>query len=240
MIETGAHRILLWGASSKARILAAMVEELGAGEITAIYDPTREVSGFDSPAVFTNDPAMLDTLMPTLTAAVIAIGAAHGAARFATARSLEGAGLSGLSLCHPRAWCDPTAKVGAGLQLMPGAIIHKFCELGEQVIVNTNATIDHECQIGHGCHIMGSAAIAGRVRIGDHATIGTNATILPDLHIGAGAYIGAGAVVTRDVPPGAVMVGVPARHVRDLPPIAKAIGLYDAAQPSSKYRPGEG
>jgi acetyltransferase-like isoleucine patch superfamily enzyme len=49
------------------------------------------------------------------------------------------------------------------------------------------------------------------VEIGAFATIGTNATILPRIKIGQGAFVGAGAVVTRDVPDGRVVAGVPAR-----------------------------
>jgi acetyltransferase-like isoleucine patch superfamily enzyme len=98
--------------------------------------------------------------------------------------------------------------------VMPGAVIHKFAEVGSYCIVNTNSTVDHECLIGDGVHIMGSAAVAGRVEIGDYVTIGTNATILPDLKIGSGAYVGAGAVVTHDVEPYSVVVGVPARKIK--------------------------
>jgi acetyltransferase-like isoleucine patch superfamily enzyme len=48
-------------------------------------------------------------------------------------------------------------------------------------------------------------------RVGRRASIGSNATILCGISIGEGATIGAGSVVTRDVPPGAVVAGVPAR-----------------------------
>jgi acetyltransferase-like isoleucine patch superfamily enzyme len=48
------------------------------------------------------------------------------------------------------------------------------------------------------------------------ATIGANATILPGLTIGEKAMIGAGAVVTKDVPPGAVMIGNPSKIVRQI------------------------
>jgi acetyltransferase-like isoleucine patch superfamily enzyme len=52
-------------------------------------------------------------------------------------------------------------------------------------------------------------------RVRRRASIGSNATILPGLTIGEGAMIGAGAVVTRDVPDHAIVVGVPARIVGD-------------------------
>jgi len=61
---------------------------------------------------------------------------------------------------------------------------------------------------------MGGSVVTGRVRIGDYATIGSNATILPDLEVGEGAFVGAGAVVTKNVPDGAVVGGVPARPHR--------------------------
>jgi acetyltransferase-like isoleucine patch superfamily enzyme len=58
--------------------------------------------------------------------------------------------------------------------------------------------------------------------IGAGAQIGVNVTILPYVHIGAGALIGSGSVVTRDIPPGTVAYGNPAkvhRYVTDLPNI---------------------
>ena len=61
---------------------------------------------------------------------------------------------------------------------------------------------------------MGNAAIAGKVEVGDYATIGTNATILPFVKVGEGAFVGAGAVVTKDVEPYSVVVGVPAKAIR--------------------------
>ena len=52
------------------------------------------------------------------------------------------------------------------------------------------------------------------VRIGVGADIGTNAVVLPGVTIGRGSVVGAGAVVTKDVPPFAIMAGVPARFLR--------------------------
>ncbi len=58
--------------------------------------------------------------------------------------------------------------------------------------------------------------VRGRIIVGDDAWIGTGAIILPSVTIGECAIIGAGAVVTEDVPPYAVVAGVPAKLVRYL------------------------
>jgi acetyltransferase-like isoleucine patch superfamily enzyme len=58
------------------------------------------------------------------------------------------------------------------------------------------------------------AVLAGEVVVGDYASVGTNATVMPRIKIGSDAVIGAGAVVTRDVPDRAVVVGNPARILR--------------------------
>jgi len=55
------------------------------------------------------------------------------------------------------------------------------------------------------------------VRIGRHCWLGAGAIVLPGVTIGDGAVVGAGSVVTRDLPPGMVCVGVPARPVRERP-----------------------
>ena len=99
---------------------------------------------------------------------------------------------------------------------MPGAVIHKFCSIGDYCVVNTNATVDHECMIGNGVHIMGGASIAGQVEIGDFSTIGTNATVLPNIRIGKHSYIGAGALVNKDVNDYEVVVGVPEKRFENM------------------------
>ncbi len=76
------------------------------------------------------------------------------------------------------------------------------------------------------------------VRVGRAARIGANVTILPGVHIGAHAVIGAGAVVTKDVAPGAVVIGTAARQVKTIDELVCPAGLnhrpYEPEPPSLK------
>ncbi len=61
----------------------------------------------------------------------------------------------------------------------------------------------------------------------DDVAIGGNATILPGVKIGAGSLVGAGSVVTRDVPPGVVVAGSPAKFMRNIEELTCFAGLYE-------------
>lgn len=160
----------------------------------------------------------LEHLCSSSTHFVVCIGGEHGYARFITAQKLKEKGIQPLSLISTHGLLDMLDNCGEGVQVMPGAIVHKFSTVGSQCILNTNSTVDHECILGDGVHVMGGASIAGRVKIGDFSTIGTNATILPNLKIGTNVFVGAGAVVTRDIADNTVVAGVPARFVKKFMP----------------------
>jgi sugar O-acyltransferase (sialic acid O-acetyltransferase NeuD family) len=206
--------VLIWGGKSQAHILHEMILELELGVPRIIFDYSLNSPEFSSNATFTNGIENLHSLVNGVDKFVVGIGGSHGFARHETGKALEKK-LDQLNVISKNSFIDTSVSFGKGLQVMPGAIVHKFVILGKNVILNTGSTIDHDCKIGDGVHIMGSAAIAGNVTIEDFATIGTNSTILPNLKIGWGAYIGAGAVVTQDVEPNSVYVGVPARKIRE-------------------------
>ena len=102
----------------------------------------------------------------------------------------------------------------AGTIVLPGAYIGHFCTIGQNTIINTKASIDHESIIGENCHCMGGSVITGRVVIQNNCTIGANSTILPDINIGNGSIVGAGAVVTKNILPETINMGVPSVSTR--------------------------
>ena len=112
---------------------------------------------------------------------------------------------------HPVAIIASDCILGEGVQVMAGAVVNTGTKIAENSIINTGAVVDHDCVIGSHVHIAPGATLSGGVQLGDGSHIGTGATVIQGISIGRNALVGAGAVVLKDVPPGAKVVGVPAK-----------------------------
>ncbi len=116
---------------------------------------------------------------------------------------------------HPRSVISPSATLGRGIAIMAGAVVNAATSIDDLCIINTGATVDHDCRLGQAVHVAPQVGIAGNVAIGDRTFLGIGSRVIPDLRIGADVTIGAGAAVIRDLEDNARVVGVPAKPIRE-------------------------
>ena len=142
--------------------------------------------------------------------AIVAIG--NNRLRERLARDLADLGFTFVNAVSPRAVVSPSARLGVGVAVMAGAVINAEAVIGDHVIINTLASVDHDCVIGAASHVAPHCGLAGGARVGDRVFLGIGSTVLPEISIGPDVQVGAGSVVIRDIAVGTV-VGVPARPI---------------------------
>ena len=146
---------------------------------------------------------------------IVSIGPGYGQVRQDIHTELESLGLHPIKAIHRTAFVAENARLGEGTQVYANAAVCVDAEIGRACIINTAASVDHECVLEDGASVGPGARLAGLVQVGKNADIYTGAVILPRIRIGAGAIVGAGAVVLKDVPDFAVVAGNPARIIKD-------------------------
>ena len=210
-------RIVVIGAGGFARELKWLIREISALDRSdyefvgyVVSDLTR-LGELDSRDEVRGDLAWLRANRSQVDA--LAIGIGTPAARLAVSRELADFPPEYWpALVHPTARYDrETCTVGHGVILAAGVIATVNVHFEPFSMANLACTIGHESIIGAGSVLNPTVNISGGVDIGEGVLVGTGAQVLQYLRIGQGAVVGAGAVVTKDVPPGVTVVGVPAK-----------------------------
>jgi sugar O-acyltransferase (sialic acid O-acetyltransferase NeuD family) len=116
---------------------------------------------------------------------------------------------------HPSARISSKSSIDEGTILSVNTVIAAYTRLGRHVFVNRGALIGHHTVIGNYVTIQPGANIAGACRIGEATYIGMGAIVIDHITVGSHSVVGAGAVVIQDVPDNAVVVGVPAKVVKE-------------------------
>ena len=118
------------------------------------------------------------------------------------------------TLVHPSADIGTGCRLGVGSVLLAQVVLTADVTIGSFVGVMPHAVLTHDNVIEDFATIASGVRLGGGVHIGRGAYVGAGALIREGVTIGAGALVGMGSVVLRDVPPGHVHVGNPARYLR--------------------------
>jgi len=201
-----AERIVVLGAGGHSKIVVAALQDSGRPPALVLDDDSTkwhsELLGVPvSGPIAQGDEARVD-------AAIAAFGNNRLRAEMTSPMTLTWA-----TAVHPTAYVHPSVRLGPGTLVAAGAIVQPGVVTGAHTIINTGASVDHDCVLGDFVHIAPGAHLAGAVRIGPGTLIGIGSAVVPGVVVGSWVKVGAGAAVTGDLPSECVAVGVPAQPI---------------------------
>jgi sugar O-acyltransferase (sialic acid O-acetyltransferase NeuD family) len=118
------------------------------------------------------------------------------------------------TIVHPAAVVGRYVDLGEGVVVCPGAIITTDVRVGSFVTFNFDLTVGHDATIEDYVTLAPGVHISGYVMVREGADLGAGVVTIPSVEIGAWSVVGAGAAVTRSLPPNCTAVGVPAHVIK--------------------------
>ncbi len=104
------------------------------------------------------------------------------------------------TVIHPSAIVTEDVRIEEGAQVMAGVVVQPGAVLGKNCIVNTRASVDHDCVVGAHAHLAPGVTLSGNVQVGCGAHVGTGASVIQGIRIGRDSLVRAGSVVVSDIP----------------------------------------
>jgi sugar O-acyltransferase (sialic acid O-acetyltransferase NeuD family) len=213
-------QIAIYGSGGFAREVAWLVESCNEAvlryEIVCFIDDAEANHGL----VLNDVPVMgLAEMTVRFPGSLVVSGIGSPQIREKVMEKTTFAGLAFGTIIHPRAEYSRWIEIGEGTVICAGNILTTNVTLGRHVQINLDCTIGHDVVMGDYTTLAPGVHVSGWAHFGKRVYVGTGAVILqgtPDapLTIGEDAVIGAGAVVTKPVPSGVTVVGVPARPLQ--------------------------
>jgi UDP-perosamine 4-acetyltransferase len=200
--------IVVVGAGGHAKVCIELLRAMGEDVVFCIggEDAVGDCLGVP---ILAGDDHIAELRTRGFDRAFIAVG--NNRVRRKLGAEVVAAGYRLVNAVSPTAVVSPSARLGAGIAIMAGVVINAESTIGDLAIINTGATVDHDCSIGEAAHVAPQSALAGNVTVGACSFLGIGTIVVPGCDIGDEVMIGAGGVVIADVPAGVTAVGVPVR-----------------------------
>ena len=192
--------VVVVGAGGHGRVVAEALLRAGAS-VLGFCDPKAPL---DAPGPFGLRVLGGDDSLEALDRGAVRLANGVGSIRTTRVRRdvyerLSARGFHWRTVVHPAAVIALDVRLGAGSQILAGAVVNCGTDIGADAILNTRASVDHDCTIGTHVHIAPGATLSGGVVVGEGTHIGIGSTIVEGVRIGARCLVVAGSTILADV-----------------------------------------
>lgn len=216
MLGPQLRELLIVGAGGSGREVAWLARDIHGADLRITF---AVESAWLSEAVIDgiNVIALDDAPRTKIRNFVVAIG--DFKARRRLVATCEAFGFRPATLVHPSVLHSSRVEFGQGSIICAGTTVTTNVRIGRHVHINVGCTLSHDVVIGDFATLSPGAHLSGHIQVQDDVFLGTGVNVINGvagnpLVLGRGAVAAAGACVTRSVPPGAMVAGVPATRKR--------------------------
>lgn len=147
------------------------------------------------------------------TAVFVPIG--NNVVRVDLLKKFQNKGFAIPSFVHPQAIVHSSVILGKAVYILPGTNIMPLTNIGDYCMISVNSIVSHHTTLGEGVFLSFGVNIGASLLLDDLTYVGIGATVMTGVNtVGKGSLIGAGAVIIKDVPDGATVVGNPGRIIK--------------------------
>ncbi len=206
-------KLIIIGSGGHAKVVIDILKDIREYQIEGCIskDNIKEILGIP---ILGSDELLPKLIAKGIKNVFIAVG--DNKRRLELSREIKKLGFRLVNVISKKATISKSVHFGSGIVVMPGAVINVETTIEDLAIINTSASVDHDCILSEACHIAPGVNLAGNVKVGRGTFLGTGAAVIPSIEIGEWSIVGAGGVVVKDIPPFSVAVGNPAKVIKKI------------------------
>jgi len=213
-------KIVIVGSSGHAKVVIDIVEREGRYEIAGLLDHVRargeQTLGYEVLGREGDLPRLLSDF--GVNGAIVGIGDNYVRSQVVQRIAQLCPGLRFVSAVHPSSSIAKDVSIGEGTVIAPGVVLGPSCSIGRFCLINTQASLDHDCIMDDFSSVAPHGAVGGGCRIGAHSAISIGAVLKHGIRVGDHTIVGAGALVLSDLQSYRVAFGAPASEIRTRTP----------------------
>lgn len=205
--------IIIVGGGGHSKVIISILKRLSEFEIIG-YTDNKDKGAILGIKYLGSDSVLENYIKNDITNAAIGIGQLkdHQLRKKVTEFALS-LGYKFPAIIAPTAIVNEEVDLDRGVVVMDGTVINPGTRIGAFSIINTRASIDHDCSIGQFVHLAPGVTLSGSVTVKDYTLIGTGASVIQNITIEENCTIGAGSAIMRDCIANRTYIGSPATRL---------------------------